>query len=103
MTQAIERRAFERIQPLTIVRQLISNWRKRRRLYDLQHLDDHILKDIGLDRSDVQAVLGQPVTVDPVVDLEHRVRVRRARSMPDATARWLRDRAYAHPRFDARR
>ena len=60
-----------------VLRRLISNWRKRRRLHDLQQLDDRALTDIGLTRADVMAVLGQPMSVDPVWDLERRARRRR--------------------------
>jgi uncharacterized protein YjiS (DUF1127 family) len=100
MTQAIETRYFARIRPFATLRKLISNWRRRERLRDLAHLDDHMLNDIGLTRADVTAVLSQPVSIDPLCDLERRVRLRRNRSMPDATRRWLRDRAFAHPRID---
>ena len=63
-------------QPFPVLRRLFSNWRKRRRLRDLEHLDDRALNDIGLTRADVLAVLGQPVSVDPVWDLERRARLR---------------------------
>jgi len=92
---------LEPSQPFSVLRRLMSNWRKRRRLRDLGHLDDHALKDIGLTRADVQAVLGQPVSVDPVWDLERRVRLRHSQ-MPHPTTRWLNDRAFAHPRIDGR-
>lgn len=101
MTQAIETQYFGRVQPFAALRRLLCNWRQRRRLRGLEALDDHILKDIGLSRADVTAVLGQPINVDPLSDLEHRVWQRRRESMPEATSRWLRDRAYAHPRLDS--
>lgn len=63
-------------QPFPVLRRLFANWRKRRRLRDLGHLDDHALNDIGLTRADVLTVLGQPISVDPVWDLERRVRLR---------------------------
>jgi uncharacterized protein YjiS (DUF1127 family) len=91
---------LDRARPFPVLRRLISNWRRRRRLYDLQHLDDHALDDIGLTRADVAAVLGQPLSVDPVWDLERRARLRRTPSLPDATARWLHDSAFTHPRLD---
>jgi uncharacterized protein YjiS (DUF1127 family) len=58
-------------------RQLASNWLKRRRLYRLQQLDDRMLNDIGLLREEVNASLEQPLTVDPVWDLNRRARQRR--------------------------
>jgi uncharacterized protein YjiS (DUF1127 family) len=98
MTQALESRHSLRIRPLAFLRSLVSNWRKRRRLYDLQHLDDHMLNDIGISRSDVTATLSQPLSVDPVRDLARRARRRRNR-IPQATTRWLNDRAFDHPRI----
>ena len=90
---------IEPSQPFSLLRRLISNWRKRRRLHELEQLDDRALTDIGLTRADVTAVLGQPVSVDPVWDLERRVRRRRDAAVPGATTRWLNDRAFAHPRI----
>jgi uncharacterized protein YjiS (DUF1127 family) len=63
-------------QPFPVLLRLFSNWRKRRRLRDLEHLDDRALHDIGLSRADVLAVLSQPMSVDPVWDLERRARLR---------------------------
>ena len=97
MTQALESRSSLRIRPLVFLRSLIANWRRRRRLYDLQHLDDHMLNDIGISRSDVAASLSQPLSIDPVRDLERRTR--RRNQVPHATTRWLNDRAFDHPRI----
>jgi uncharacterized protein YjiS (DUF1127 family) len=102
MTQAIESHWLGRNRPLAILRNLISNWRKRRRLRELQHLSDHMLNDIGITRADLTAALGQPVSIDPVCDLHRRANERR-RPMPDATRRWLNDRAFTHPRMDGER
>ena len=59
------------------LRQLASHWLKRRRLYRLQQLDDRMLNDIGLLREEVNASLEQPLTVDPVSDLNRRAHQRR--------------------------
>jgi uncharacterized protein YjiS (DUF1127 family) len=99
MTQAIETRLFPRIRPVAILRARYSNWRKRRRLRDLQHMNDHMLDDIGLTRADLAATLGQPITVDPVWDLERRAMRRRNQSMSRATTRYLNDRAFTHPKL----
>ena len=45
LTQAL---SYDRSGPFPVLRRLYSNWRKRRRLTDLQQLDDRILKDIGI-------------------------------------------------------
>lgn len=58
-------------------RQVASHWLKRRRLYRLQQLDDHLLNDIGILREEVNAALQQPLSVDPVRDLNRRARTRR--------------------------
>ena len=71
---------LETSQPFAVLRRLFSNWRKRSRLRDLEHLDDRALNDIGLSRADVMAVLGQPVSVDPVWELERRARLRHSQT-----------------------
>ncbi len=75
--------------PFPVLRRLYSNWRKRRRLTDLQQLDDRILKDIGITRADLSATLAQPMTVDPVWDIERRARLRRFDRAPGANATWM--------------
>ncbi len=69
--------ALERSRPFPILRRLISNWRKRRRIRELEQLDDHILRDIGLRRADIQGALEQPLSVDPVWELERQASMRR--------------------------
>jgi uncharacterized protein YjiS (DUF1127 family) len=91
---------LDRSRSFPVLGRLISNWRKRGRLRDLEQLDDHVLNDIGFTRTDVMAVLSQPLSVDPVWELERRAMLRRNQAMPDATRRWLNDRAFAHPRID---
>ncbi len=103
MTQAIETRYIERSRFLPALRRLMSNWRKRRRLHELQQLDDHILKDIGIDRFDLIEAVNGPLSIDPVCELERRVRLRRRQAMPEATRRWLRDRGFSHPRVGTER
>lgn len=94
------RPASRRSGPLSVLRSLIDNWRKRRRLRAMLELDDHILKDIGITRRDVLVVLGRPLSTDPVRQLECRSRARRKQPLPDATRRWLHDPAYTHPKLD---
>lgn len=86
LTQAL---SYDRSGPFPVLRRLYSNWRKRRRLTDLQQLDDRILKDIGITRADLSATLAQPMTVDPVWDIERRARLRHLDRLPGANATWL--------------
>ena len=99
MTHIIDTRYIDSVRPFEVLRTLYANWRKRRRLRDLQHMNDHMLEDIGLTRADVAATLGQPITIDPIWDLERRALRRRNRAMSQATTRWLNDRAFAHPKL----
>jgi uncharacterized protein YjiS (DUF1127 family) len=46
------------------LRRVITNWWKRRTLRKLRDLDDHILFDIGVTRSVLDAVLRLPLSVD---------------------------------------
>ena len=68
---------LERSGAFPAARRLISNWRKRRQLKQLETLDDHVLNDIGVSRADLMTVLSQPLSVDPVWELERQARARR--------------------------
>lgn len=48
---------------------LLRAWRARRQLRALEQLDDHVLKDIGLTRSQVARSLRLPYDLDPVAEL----------------------------------
>lgn len=61
------------------LRRLATNWMKRRRLYKVYDLDDHLLDDIGYSREEVFTALHLPLTVDPVWDLNRRAQARRTR------------------------
>ncbi len=50
----------------------IAARRQRRQLKSLSHLDDHVLRDIGLTRGDVARTLSQPLSVDAHTEL-HRL------------------------------
>lgn len=65
---------------------LLTSFRNRRDVMRLAELDDRILHDIGLTRSDVLAALAEPVHRDPSVRLlvrriDARTHERRARSL----------------------
>ena len=66
------------------LRRLLQNWLARRRLRQLERLDDYLLNDIGLTRDDLRHGLRLPADVDPVATLmalreERRPRGRRHR------------------------
>ena len=48
------------------LRQLVCNWRNRRKLLKLHLLEDCQLKDIGLTRSQLRQITGLPLSVDPL-------------------------------------
>lgn len=56
---------------------VIQAQRHRSAVNQLAHLDDYILRDIGLTRSDVIAALEQPIAADPSLDLTKRRTARR--------------------------
>jgi uncharacterized protein YjiS (DUF1127 family) len=47
------------------LRQLVCNWRSRRKLLKLHLLEDYQLKDIGLTRGQLRQISGLPLSVDP--------------------------------------
>ena len=56
---------------------LIRHWQARRSVKHLASLDDYLLRDIGLKRSDVEWAEQVPLTRNAVLALEERVRRRR--------------------------
>lgn len=60
----------------------------RRAARHLMSLDDRLLADIGIDRSDVVAALGAPPDIDPTVVLAHRRRRRMAADRAGLSAKY---------------
>jgi uncharacterized protein YjiS (DUF1127 family) len=56
---------------------LLRHWQARRSLKQLASLDDYMLEDLGLKRSDVEWAERVPLTRNPVLALEERVRRQR--------------------------
>ena len=75
--------AYEAAGPSSVVARLLRNWRARRAVARLDHLDDHMLRDIGVTRGDVHWAVGLPLTVNAALALEERGRQRIARRMWD--------------------
>ena len=59
------------------LRRYLRNWLKRRALKQVQDLDDYILNDIGVDRTEVEDALNLPLVYDPIYELHRRVNARR--------------------------
>lgn len=62
--------------PFAALRRAFRNWLSRRRLRQVDELDDHILRDIGLSRDELRTALSLPLAVDPVQELQRRSRPR---------------------------
>ena len=61
------------------LRRMLSNLLKRRMLKGVHELDDHILRDIGLNRDQVASVLHLPLRYDPIAELQRRIDADRRR------------------------
>jgi uncharacterized protein YjiS (DUF1127 family) len=59
------------------LRRYLRNWLKRRALKQVQDLDDYILHDIGVDRTEVEEALNLSLVYDPIYELHRRVNARR--------------------------
>lgn len=62
---------------LEAIRQVFRSWENRRSLDVLAGLDDHMLRDIGLSRSDLRDAASEPLWRDPTAMLAARVLERR--------------------------
>jgi uncharacterized protein YjiS (DUF1127 family) len=56
---------------------LFRHWQARRSVKHLASLDDYLLRDIGLKRSDVEWAEQVPITRNAILALEERVRRQR--------------------------
>lgn len=62
---------------VSFIRRLLQNWKARRRIVNLSHYDDHMLRDIGVSRNEVEWAAGLPLTVNAALALEERAFKRR--------------------------
>ena len=60
-----------------LLTRLIANWQARRGVASLAALDDHILRDIGVSRGDVEGLKHLPLGQNAVHALEELARLRR--------------------------
>jgi uncharacterized protein YjiS (DUF1127 family) len=60
------------------LRRLVRSWVAKRSLRRLEQLDDYMLNDIGMTRSDIRSALRLPYDVDPIDEVA-RIREQRFR------------------------
>lgn len=65
--EARSRQAFGR---LTWLMRAVKNWKARRAMRVLTTFDDHMLKDIGLSRGELDRLMSLPLTVEVQWDTE---------------------------------
>lgn len=70
-------RSAEATGAFPLLRQAIANWRARRAVARLDRLDDFLLRDIGVTRSEVRWAAELPLTRNATLALEERARHRR--------------------------
>jgi uncharacterized protein YjiS (DUF1127 family) len=73
-----EAQANETASVLAVGRRIVANLWKRRTLRKLRDLDDHVLRDIGLRRDELDLALHLPLTIDPLRHLALRRTVSRS-------------------------
>lgn len=89
--ESAERQVSVLDRALQLVSRFVQAVRHRATLSDLTHFDEHMLRDIGLNRSDVLAALDAPIGQDPSERLASTVRQRRASRSAlqrEAKAQW---------------
>lgn len=69
--------AAEATGSLSLLWRFLRNWRARRAVERLDALDDFLLQDIGVTRSDVRWAAGLPLSVNAALELEERATRRR--------------------------
>ena len=62
---------------LSLLWRLIRNWRAHRAVQRLDALDDFLLHDIGVTRSEVRWAAGLPLSVNAALELEEKATRRR--------------------------
>jgi uncharacterized protein YjiS (DUF1127 family) len=74
---------FEAAGHASLFGNLIRNWKARRAVARLDRLDDRLLSDIGVTRSDVRWAASLPLATNASISLEERSRQRRTGRFKD--------------------
>ena len=61
----------------SLIHRVWRNWQARKRVVNLSSYDDHMLRDIGVTRDEVQWAAGLPLTINAALSLEERAFRRR--------------------------
>lgn len=56
----------------SVVVRMIKNWRMQKAYRQMMALEDHMLKDIGLNRDDLHQLMSMPLDADVPWELERR-------------------------------
>ena len=65
--------SFDEVKGSTFFRRIARNWRARKAVAKLDHYEDYLLRDIGVERADVRWAMQLPLTVNPAMALKDRV------------------------------
>jgi len=74
--------ALDQTWSFAALRRVFANWRRRRKLAQLSNLDERILYDIGIERSEINEAMRLPLDLNPLYELDRRARLRRTRQWP---------------------
>lgn len=64
--------ALDEVRGISMIRRLARNWLARRAVAKLDNYDDYLLRDIGVERSDVRWAAGLPLSVNAAIALDER-------------------------------
>lgn len=67
---------FDEVTGGSFIRRIVRNWLARQAVAKLESLNDDLLLDAGLYRSDLHWAAGLPLTIDPELALKKRVAAR---------------------------
>ncbi len=63
---------LDEVRGVSLLRRFVHNWLARRAVAKLDSYDDYLLRDIGVERSDVRWAAALPLSVNAAIALEER-------------------------------